>query len=318
MEAFSLHAIDGYPLAATHFEPHGTPRGTLILHGATATPQRFYRAFAQFLAERGVRVVTYDYRGIGGSRPPSLRGFHATMTEWADLDARAVHRYVAAYHGAGPVAILGHSFGGQLVGLVDEARDACGALFVGAQLGYFGSWPLVQRAWLAVMWHALVPALTATVGYLPGRVGVGEDLPRGVAEEWARWCSHPEYLISGHPDAAERFARFDCPTVLYSFTDDAFAPRPAVDALLGRLTSAPLEHRRVNPLDLGSHAIGHFGFFRRAFKDTLWADALGFLTDTFDGRAPRRVSSARSSWGIREEDVLADLRTHGRQGEPAS
>ena len=51
-----------------------------------------------------------------------------------------------------PVAILGHSFGGQLVGLIDEARESAGAIFVGAQLGYYGYWPLLQRARLAVTW----------------------------------------------------------------------------------------------------------------------------------------------------------------------
>ena len=160
------------------------------------------------------------------------------MTEWARLDARAAHEYVARHHGGAPVAILGHSFGGQLVGLIDEARDVAGAIFVGAQLGYYGYWPLAQRARLAVIWRALVPAFTATLGYLPGRLGIGEDLPRGVAEEWARWCTHPDYLIAEHPDAAARFARFDRPTAFYSFTDDAFGPRRSVDALLDRLPRA--------------------------------------------------------------------------------
>ena len=221
---FTLPAIDGHPLGASLFEPRGPARGTLIVHGATATPQRFYRGFARHLAEGGVRVVTYDYRGVGESRPASLRGYRATMTEWARLDARAMHRHVGGYFGAGPVAVLGHSFGGQLVGLIDEPRDVAAALFVGAQLGYYGHWPPLQRARLAVVWRALVPAFNATLGYLPGRAGIGEDLPRGVAEEWARWCTHPEYLVSEHPDAVARFGRFDRPAAFYSFTDDEYGP----------------------------------------------------------------------------------------------
>jgi len=147
------------------------------------------------------------------------------------------------------------------------------------------------------------------VGYLPGRAGLGGvDLPRGVAKEWARWCSHPNYLISGHPDALERFARFDPPALFYSFTDDAFAPRRAVRALLEQLSSARVEHRRLHPRDLGAVSVGHFGFFRPAFRETLWADALDFLGDVFDGRPPRRAKAARSTCDLREEDVLADLR----------
>ena len=112
---------------------------------------------------------------------------------------------------------------------------------------------------------------------------------------------------SEHADAAERFARFDCPGVFYSFTDDSFAPPRAVSALLGRLSSAPIEHRRVDPRDVGGLPIGHFGFFRRTFNGSLWHDTLGALTDVFEGRKPRQVSTARGSWGIREEDVWSDL-----------
>ena len=35
-------------------------------------------------------VVTYDYRGIGGSAPSRLRGFEARMRDWAFLDMTAV------------------------------------------------------------------------------------------------------------------------------------------------------------------------------------------------------------------------------------
>ncbi len=311
---FVLHAGDGVPLAANLHAPGGPARGTLILHAGAATPQRFYRPFASFLAENGVRVVTYDYRGVGRSRPASLRGYRATMTEWAHLDARAAHAYVREHFGDRPVAILGHSFGGQLVGLIDEARDVAGAIMVAAQFGYYGNWPPLGRLRYGLTWRALVPTLTAALGYLPGRAGLGEDLPRGVVEEWARWCLHPDYLISGHPDAAARFARFDRPTAFYSFTDDPLAPLRAVRALRVRLTSAKLEHRRVDPSLVGAGPIGHHGFFRSKCREPLWTETLAFLTDVFEGRAPRKVRrpspslSPFESWDVRDEDLLADLR----------
>ena len=318
---FTLRAVDGLPLAASLFEPASAndlpARGTLIIHGATATPQRFYRAFAGFLAESGVRVLTYDYRGVGRSRPASLRGYRATMTEWARLDARGAHQHVRQHFGGEPVAILGHSFGGQLVGLIDEAREAAGALFVGAQFGYYGHWPPLQRARLAVIWRALVPGFTGALGYLPGRVGVGEDLPGGVASEWGRWCTSPDYLLSEHPDAVARFARFDRPTAFYSFTDDSFGPAGAVQALLDRLPAAQVDHRRIDPRELGKGPIGHFGFFRPRVREPLWGEALEFLREVFEGRAPRRrgrpIAAGNRSfpWDVRDEDVLADLRHPG-------
>jgi hypothetical protein len=116
-------------------------------------------------------------------------------------------------------------------------------------------------------------------------------------------------LISEHPDAASRFARFRPPTAFYSFTDDAFGPRRSVDALLRRLPKATVDHRRIDPNDLGRGPIGHFGFFRAQFREPLWDEAVAFLTDVFEGRSPpRQAPRASFAFEVREEDVLADLR----------
>jgi predicted alpha/beta hydrolase len=282
----------------------------VILHGATAAKARFYRPFAEHLAGTGLRVLTYDYRGVGASRPETLRGFRATLTDWARKDARAAHHHVASRFPGEPVGIIGHSFGGQLVGLHDEAHAASGALFVGAQLGYFGHWPLVAQPRLAFLWHALVPALTSVFGYLPGKAGLGEDLPRGVAEEWALWCRSPDYLVSHHADAAARFARFDKPLLMMTFEDDDYAPENAVRALTDRLRAARLEHRAIAPGDHGGAPIGHFGFFRPRFRETLWADAAGFFGDVFAGREPARKPKPvppSSPWAIGPDELMADL-----------
>jgi len=277
-------AADGATVAVRLFEPARSPQGTLVVHGATAAPQRYYARFAEHVATRGWRVITYDYRGVGRSRPASLRGFEATMRDWAELDARAVLAW-AARRFPGPRASIGHSFGGQLVGLIDEAHAVDRAIMVGSQLGYYRHWRGGARIKLGAIWLGLVPALTATFGYLPGRAGLGEDLPRGVAREWATWCTSPNYLLDHVDGAAERMARFDAPTLFYSFTDDEFAPQGAVDALLERLPGAPLTHRRISPADLGLDRIGHFGFFRPEHRDTLWDEALDFLTGALVRRA---------------------------------
>jgi predicted alpha/beta hydrolase len=277
-ERIELVASDGYPLGGTLFQPRMQPQGTVIIHSATAVPSGFYRRFGEFLSQQGLRALTYDYRGVGLSRPKSLRGFRASMSDWAMLDAAAAHRFVAERYPGENVASVGHSFGGQLFGLLDSARDVRGAILVGAQFGFYGHWqsPL-DRLRLRFTWQALVPSFTSVLGYLPGRAGLGEDLPRGVAEEWARWCTSPEYLVSHYPVAAQRFARFDKPLLFYSFSDDDFGPRPAVDALIARFSAAKLEHHHVAPSDHDGAPIGHFGFFKPRFTDTLWSDALKFF-----------------------------------------
>jgi len=215
------------------------------------------------------------------------------MSDWAKLDAEAAHALVSRQFPGEPVATVGHSFGGQLIGLVDAASDVSGTLLVGSQLGYYGHWGSLDRLRLGFMWRALVPTLTASFGYLPGQAGLGEDLPRGVANEWARWCSSPDYLISHHPDAAERFARFDKPMLLYSFSDDMFAPRRAVQALVARMPQAKLEERQIDPREHGDKPIGHFGFFKAGFEHSLWLEAVRFLTGVM-AQSATKVQSSRS------------------------
>lgn len=290
----------------------------MVILPATGAPQRYYAPFARFLAARGLRTITFDYRGIGRSRPRSLRGFAATMTEWAVQDAAAAFRLARRLDPDGRVAIVGHSFGGQSVGLIDELASADAAVFFGAQLGYYGHWSGLHRAGLAALWHVGVPVLTAAYGYLPGRFGTGEDLPFGVAREWARWCGAPGYLLDAHPDAAARFAAFRVPSLAISASDDALAPRSAVRALLDQLPARTVTYREVAPEAYGGAPIGHFGFFRERFAGTLWVDAARFVAEAFDGRdqpyagaPPPRSHPSTPRGDLTMTDVMADL-SYGR------
>ena len=310
-KALRIEAKDGFALGATLFEPRSKARATVIVNGATAVPSGYYARFAEHLASSATRVVTYDYRGVGLSRPLNLRGFSATMTDWALFDARGVLEHVERSFPDEPIVLVGHSFGGQLLGLIDGAREVAGAVLVAAQLGYYGHWPLPDRLKLGIVWNVVLPAFTSTLGYLPGVAGLKEDLPKGVAEEWARWCRDPEYLMGEHPAARRRFARFDKPTLLFSMSDDDYAPEGAVSQLVRALSSAPIDHRRVVPEELGEKAVGHFGFFHPRFADTLWRDVRWFVDDLARGETRFPGKRARPPWNIDEEDVAMDL-AYGR------
>lgn len=303
----SFDTKDGTWIGARWYEPEGRARATVVIHGATATPQRYYAPFASALTERGLRVLTYDYRGIGESRPRSLRRYRATMTEWAREDAQAAMDVASAF--PEPILLVGHSFGGQLLGLIDLPDRVRSIVLVGAQLGYLGHWPLEKRIAYWPLWNAVIPATVATFGYQPGFLGLGVDLPGGVALEWARWCKSPNYLFDHHPEARARFASIDRPVLFYSFTDDSYAPKAAVSAYLAKLERAPVVHRRFAPSMLGQDAIDHFGFFRRGVVPSLWEEAIGFMDDALSGR--RSKLGPKTPWEIELEEIEADL-AYGR------
>jgi predicted alpha/beta hydrolase len=142
----SLPATDGYLLGATLFLPRGAKRHAVLINSATAVPRKIYGGFASYLARRGCAVLTYDYRGIGGSRPKapagdgrpkSLVGFKASMSDWAALDVTAAVAWMRQRYQALPLAYVGHSFAGQALGLLANNSEVSRALLIAAQAGYW-------------------------------------------------------------------------------------------------------------------------------------------------------------------------------------
>jgi predicted alpha/beta hydrolase len=270
----TLTAEDGYPLGATLY---GSGSRAVLVMSATGVPQSYYAKFAGYLAERGFTVLTFDYRGIGRSLPDELRGdvrkVGARMRDWALLDAAAAFRFLPQ----SKLLVVGHSFGGQAIGLLPEPERIAAALVVGSQSGYWRHWPALGRAWMWPATHVGLPAVTKLLGYFPAsRLGFGEDLPAGVAIEWASWCRHPRYLVGAlGVDAA--YARLRSPLRAYAISDDSFAPLRAVDALGALYPNSQWETRKVAPRELGVKSIGHFGFFRERFRDSLWRETADWL-----------------------------------------
>jgi predicted alpha/beta hydrolase len=276
--AVEFAARDGYRLAGTLFRPRTPNRRAVVFQSAAGVKQEFYGKFAAYLAGRGFAALTFDYRGIGRSRPATLRGFKARMRDWAEKDIGGALDYLArATHGARLIGI-GHSFGAQAFGLVPGNERYVAAMTVGAQSGYWKHWRGAGRAGMWLVTHVVLPGVSRAVGYLPARfLSQGEDLPAGVAREWASWCRHPGYIV-GALGAEEAYARFTAPIRAYAIADDAYAPSAAVEAFLGFYPNAPRKRVGVDPAQHGGR-IGHFGFFRERFRENLWRDAADWLAN---------------------------------------
>jgi len=275
--AVEFAARDGYRLAGRLYRPRTPNRRAVLFQAATGVKQEFYGKFAAYLASRGFTALTFDYRGIGRSAPPKLRGFQACMRDWAEKDIGGALDYLArATHGARLIGI-GHSFGGQVFGIVPDNERYVAAMTVGSQSGYWKHWRGASRVGMWLATHVLLPGVSRLNGYVPARFfGQGEDLPAGVAAEWASWCRHPGYIV-GALGAQEAYARFAAPIRAYSITDDRYAPLKAVEAFLEFYPKAVRNLERVDPVQAGGGPIGHFGFFRERFQDTLWRDAADWL-----------------------------------------
>ena len=102
------------------FVPQGEPIAAVLIVSAMGVKQQYYASFASWLSEQGYLVATFDYRGIGLSHMGSLRGYHADIMDWAQLDCAAMVKTVAAAVDRKPLYWLGHSLGGQIFPFLPE------------------------------------------------------------------------------------------------------------------------------------------------------------------------------------------------------
>ena len=269
IEDLVIATRDGVELAATHYGIEGQPRRVVLVNGALAAPRGFYGRFASFLQDRGMAVVTYDYRGMGESRDRPLRESEATIEKWGYLDFEAMLGWLADHYPDAQRCVVGHSVGGQIIGLSQRALEVERIVGVASQSGYWGHWPGLARIGMFGVWHFLIPGLTHPLGFFPGRLGgLAEDLPRGVALQWARWGRDRDYLRSARVGPKSQFFDEIAATMLiWQIEGDNYAPRRAVAAFADWFPSADvtLESATVP---------GHMGWFK---EPACWERSAEFL-----------------------------------------
>ena len=268
---------DGTRIAARFFVPAGGPRSTgpratVLIVSAMGTPQGYYRPFATWLAAQGYLVATFDYRGIGRSRPATLRGFETDILVWAERDCAAMVQAVAARAPDAPLVWIGHSLGGQIVPMVPNRDRIAKIVTVATGSGYWREYAPRMRPFGWWLWYVAAPVATRLFGYFPGRrlrkVG---DLPKGVIEQWRRWCLHRDYAAGAEgPEMRARYAAVVTPLVSLSFTDDEYMSLANTRALHALYSGAPQTVKRIAPGEIGQKRIGHFGFFRAQHEHALW------------------------------------------------
>lgn len=282
-----LRARDGYELGAALYLPHTAqpPRRVAVLHCGAGIPAARYRRFARYLAETGIPVLTYDYRGIGRSRPGRLRGLRATIEDWAEYDCGGAIAWLRERYPKVEMLGIAHSIGALIIGGAHNSSQQACLVLISGHTGYYGDYLSKYRLPMTAVWHGLMPTLTRVVGYFPARrLGLGEDLPAGIALQWAGRRS-PELRPTATEHGNERLqmlldrcAALQRPALLVSISDDAFATAAGTKRLLSYYPRLfPLQYLMFTPADAGMTRVGHFGFFGRTAGAALWPRVLAQL-----------------------------------------
>ena len=273
-----IQALDGYPLQIARYEPfrRGPFTKVALINSGAGIPRTFYEPFAAWLADEGVPVVTYDYRGIGGSRGKTIRTLSASIQDWGSKDCAGALFFLRTTYPTAEISIIGHSVGGLVTGFVTTPPQIARMLLICPHTGYSGDYARSSRLKMFLSWHVVMPIITWVAGYFPGRrLGLPEDIPYGVAIEWANRRGRNNATIDAQRGSFPHIAA--CALTVRP-EDDPFSTRSAMQRVQSLFSSTNFKDLTIRADPDSNERIGHFGFFRPSNRAALWPIALQWAT----------------------------------------
>lgn len=268
---------DGTALGGRWFAPAGQPWAAVLIAPAMGVEAGYYTPFAHWLAQQGAAVFSFDYRGMGASRPAgSLRHVRTDLDVWLQ-DQDAALCWLSERAAGLPLLLLGNSLGGQLAGSLPSRERLRGLLGVSMGSGYVGHLVPAFKLRARLFLHVLVPIAVAALGYFPGkRLGIVGDLPRGAALHWRRWCLSPQYLLSAE-GRHELYRRASFRVISVFMADDEMLAEEGARLIFSAYGNAwhfDVLHARDGQT---SPRIGHLGIFKARHQSTHWPRLLHHL-----------------------------------------
>lgn len=269
-EVVDILCEDGQPLSGHFLRASGAQVGLpVLLAPATGVKQHFYLRFARWLAAQGHDVLVFDYRGIGLSLHGPLADCKATLAQWGQRDQVAALDWLLARTGSEKAVLLGHSAGGQMIGLLPNHDRIDRLVGVSASTGWFKGMRLAFALKARLGLLGLMPLGIRLKGYAPtSAIGLGENLPAEVARQWGQWCAAGGYATNAVRNRPEDDFHADVRsfvTVLYA-EDDDIATAATVADLMRTLPAAPRQILRVSPQEHGLPTLGHLDWFRQSHQ----------------------------------------------------
>ncbi|WP_312819896.1 alpha/beta hydrolase family protein [Kaistella carnis] len=272
MKELILKTPDHFPLSVKIFEPEISNGKLLLINSATGVKQQIYFSFAKYLAEKGFTVITYDYRGIGESKPKKMNGFKASMRIWGTVDFKTVTDFIKKEYVRFDKFCLGHSVGALILGMNADSKIFKKFIFVATQDAYLGNLNFKVAVAGLLGFGIALPIMTHFLGYFPAnRFGLGESLPKGVAFDWQTLILNKKSTKRLYETNEADFSKnLYQPTFIIHAEDDSWVTQKGMRNLM-KTTYPHLKttYREVKISESDKGEIGHVNFFR-SFNRGLW------------------------------------------------
>lgn len=280
MEKLILTTEDHASLAVHLFRPEKSNEKLLLINSATGVKQQVYFSFAHYFSEQGFTVITYDYRGIGLSKPKEMKGFHGSMRIWGSKDYKTLTQYIKTEFSGYRKYCLGHSVGALILGMNEDSEIFEELIFVGTQNAFVGNLKLKTKIEAYLGFGIVQPLTTSLLGYFPANwFGLGESLPKNCAYDWRTLILNKKStnrLLEKIDDYSKNLTQ---KVFVIRAEDDVWLTEKGVLSLLNNTyPNLTPTYRLVKTSESEKKEIGHVNFFR-SYNSKLWDIILNELID---------------------------------------
>jgi predicted alpha/beta hydrolase len=273
-KSIQIKCADGYLLSAKlyHAQNSSNQAFPVLICPATGIVKEFYHAYAEWLSSMGYTVMSFDFRGIGASLHGPLKQSNASIVDWGQLDITAAIDCLLVHTAKEKVILLGHSAGGQLLGISPNHAKVAKVIAVAGSTGHVHNLKGKTKFLAPVMFHIVFPISNKLKGYGATKmIGMGENLPKKVAKQWAQFCGTQGYVM--HAVKKEKLpdfhAEITCPITAIWASDDEIATPANVNAFLQLYPNATTSMIELKPQQYQHKSIGHMHMFRKSHRN-LW------------------------------------------------
>ncbi|SDQ74290.1 Predicted alpha/beta hydrolase [Chryseobacterium soldanellicola] len=281
MEKLILKTNGHVEITAHLFTPEKSNGKFLLINSATGVKQQIYFSFAQYFSEQGFTVITYDYRGIGLSKPKNMKGFKASMRIWGSEDFKALTKYIKNHFPKYKKYCLGHSVGALILGMNKDSEMFEEFIFVGTQNAFVGNLKIKTKIEAYLGFGIVQPLTTGLLGYFPANwFGLGESLPKNCAYDWRTLILNKKSTNSLLEKIDDYSGNLTQKVFVIRAEDDAWLTKKGVESLLNdTYPNLKPTYRLIKTSESEKGEIGHINFFR-SYNKKLWNIILNELIDT--------------------------------------
>ena len=275
----SINCDDGVTLYGTIYTPLNELKAAVLVGPATGIKRQFYSNFAQFLCRQGFAVMTFDNRGIGQSLQGSVKHNSASIVCWGEKDPPAALEFLKETFPTTQYHLVGHSAGGQLIGLMPNARDFTSFFNIACSSGSLRNMKFPFWFQAHFFMNLFIPLSNLIFGHTRSElVGMGEPLPKRVAQQWRKWCNGRGYVKTEFGKAIKThfYEEIDIPSMWVNAVDDPIANDKNVSDMISVYSNTRYETLTLDPKENGLKEIGHMKFFSKR-SQALWQHVIDWL-----------------------------------------